>query len=77
MMKCHSQIGNNTLLARWSCGAHLLNPSIQGARGRQISECEANLVYSTSSKTGRNPVSKPKNKTKQQKPHLADVPWEP
>jgi hypothetical protein len=40
-----------------------------GGRGRQISEFEASLVYKVSSRTAwatqRNPVSKNKNKTKQ------------
>jgi hypothetical protein len=42
-----------------------------GGRGRQISEFKASLVYKVSSRTARaiqkNPVSKNKNKTKQNK----------
>jgi hypothetical protein len=42
-----------------------------GGRGRQISEFEASLVYKVSSRTARatqrNPVSKIKQKTKQNK----------
>jgi hypothetical protein len=50
--------------------AHAFNPSTREARGRQISEFEASLVYRVSSRTAkatqRNPVSK-KQKTKNQK----------
>jgi hypothetical protein len=50
--------------------AHTFNPStLEGGRGRQISEFEASLVYKVSFRTAsaiqRNPVSK--NKTKQNK----------
>jgi hypothetical protein len=42
-----------------------------GARGRQISEFEASLLYRVSSRTAkatqRNPVSKNKNKTKEER----------
>jgi hypothetical protein len=47
-----------------------------GGRGRQISEFEASLVYKVSSRTARatqrNPVSKIKNKTKNNKKELVE-----
>ena len=51
--------------------AHAFNPSTQEVRGRWISELEASLVYKvnfrTARATQRNPVSKKKQKQKQNK----------
>jgi hypothetical protein len=48
---------------------HAFHASTWGGRGRRISEFEASMVYKESSRTARtiqgNPVSKNKNKTKQ------------
>ena len=50
---------------------HAFNPRTQEGRGRQISEFKANLVYKVSFRTARatqrNPVSKKKQKQKQNK----------
>jgi hypothetical protein len=56
-------------------GVYTFNPSTWEAEaGRQISEFEASLVYKVSSRTAsatqRNPVSKNKNKTKQNKTEI-------
>jgi hypothetical protein len=63
-------------LLSWAVVAHAFNSQHLGGRGRRISEFEASLVYSVSSRTARaiqtNPVSK-KTKQKNEKKKLAFI----